>query len=74
MLLPPSVPASPSPPSLCSQEASPIFCLIAAVSWQKATIFALLLSENKLQIIYSFTHTQTHAHPPAHTLCQCAAK
>lgn len=60
MLLPPSVPASPSPPSLCSQEASPIFCLIAAVSWQKATIFALLLSENKLQIIYSFTHTHTH--------------
>lgn len=56
----------PSPLTLPSQQASPIFCLIAAVSWQKATIFALLLSENKLQIIYSFTHT--HAQPPAHTL------
>lgn len=68
MLLPPSVPASPSPPSLCSQEASPIFCLIAAVSWQKATIFALLLSENKLQIIYSFTHTHTRTSSCTHTL------
>lgn len=41
------------------------FCLIAAVSWQKATIFALLLSckiSCKL-FIYAHTHTRhTHMH------------
>lgn len=47
--------------------ALPHFCLIAAVSWQKATIFALWLSEHKLQIIYLYTHVHTLTHALTHT-------